>query len=265
MVSRKSKQPSGDLRVVVHRPGVTLMWRMLLVVVCFAIWGIGFLVGGWEERRVPTKLLYEEREHLLVKIVEYRKRIGDLEIELAQRDVELDIARASSEKIREDYRTLYEELDQLKAEVVHYQRVLKPNTGDQGIVMGLLGLSPAADTADETQGSERRVEFSLDFFQTVDRLKLTGNVDMILSGRINGEVKTWSFQDLSLKDPLQLNLGFRHYQTLEGIIVLPAGVEPLEVTVNAEITRGKTVSLSKVFAWTLKELSDDLEQGEALE
>lgn len=263
MISGKSKTSNGDLRVVVHRPGVALMWRVLLVIVCFAIWGVGFLVGGWEERRVPTKLLYEEREHLLAKIVEYRNRIGDLEIELAQRDVELDIARASSEKVRDDYRNMYERLDQLQAEVVHYQRVLKPNTGDQGIVMGMLRLDLARNL-NESQEKRRLINFSLDFFQTVDRLKLTGDVEMILKGRQGGETKTWNFKDLSAQDPLQLNLGFRHYQTLGGVIELPVGVEPLEVAVNAKITRGKTVSLSKVFAWTLKELSDDLEQGEAL-
>lgn len=260
MVSRKSKASNGDLKVIVHRPGVMLLWRFLLVIVCLAIWGVGFLVGGWEERRAPTKLLYEEREHLLAKIVEYRKRIGDFEIELAQKDVELDIAKASSEKVREDYRQLYEQLDEYRAQVAHYQRVLKPNTGDQGIVMGLLALTEVEEGA----SNSRFVRFSLDFFQTVDRLKLTGSVEMVLSGRLNGEVRTWKFSDLA-KEPLQLNLGFRHYQTLEGVIQLPANVEPMEVTVTAQITRGKTANISKAFAWTLKELSDDLGQGETLE
>lgn len=254
MASRK-KAPSGDLKVVVHRPGITLLWRVLLVVVCFAIWGVGFVVGGWEERRVPTQLLYEEREHLLSKIVEYRKRIGDLEIKLAQKEVALDIAKVASEKVREDYRNLYERLDELQEQVTHYQRVLKPNTGEQGIVMGLLEMSAGE--------SDAVYHYSIDFFQAIERRKVSGEVKLTLSGKVGDEVKTWEFEALAAEEPLQLKLGFMHYQTLSGTITLPEGVQPLEVTVNAEITKGKSVTLSKVFAWTLKELSDDLEQGEA--
>jgi hypothetical protein len=249
------KAPSGDLKVVVHRPGITLLWRVLLVIVCFAIWGVGFIVGGWEERRVPTQLLYEEREHLLAKIVEYRRRIGDLEIQLSQKDVALEIAKSASDKVRADYRTLYEELDALREQVTQYQRVLTPDAGEQGIVMGLLDM--------QTAEGENLYRFSIDFFQVVERRKVSGDVHLILSGRLGEEVKNWDFQSLAAEEPLQLKLGFMHYQTLSGIISLPDGVQPLEVTVNAEITKGKSVAISKVFTWTLKELSDDLEQVEA--
>lgn len=242
---KKGKANSGDLRVVVHRPGVTLFWRLALVVVCFAIWGVGFLVGGWDKRQVPTQLLYEEREHLLAKIIEYRKRIGDLEIQLAQKQVELDIAQVASGKIRDDYRRLYEQLDKLEAEVSNYKRVLKPNAGEQGVIMGLLDLTPAEQP--------RQVTFSLDFFQSVDRRKISGDVKMQLRGKIGDEIQSWDFAALAVEKPLHFKLGFMHYQTISGTIELPEGVQPIEIVVEAEITAGKQVNLSKVFRWTLED------------
>ncbi|MEC8012383.1 MAG: DUF6776 family protein [Pseudomonadota bacterium] len=255
MAKRKSKASGGDLKVVVHRPALTFIWRVLLIVVCLGIWGVGYMVGGWQESQAPIKLLYEEREHLLAKIVEYRKRISDLEIELAQKGVELDIAQESNLKVRDDYRRLYEQMDNLEAQVTHYQRVLKPNAGEQGVVLGLLSMQPTESLTE--------FNYSVDIFQAIDRRRLTGQADIKLRGYVNGEEKTWDFAALAAKEPLQLKLGFVHFQTLAGTIKLPENVKPVEVIVNAEITGGKSVTLSKAFPWTLKELSDDLEQGEA--
>ena len=255
MVGNMYKTPAGDLRVIVHRPGLTLLWRVLLVIVCLAIWCVGYYVGGLDNGAVPTQLLYEEREHLLAKIVEYRKRIGDLEIKIAQKEVEIEIVQTSSEKVRDDYTDLFNQLDELNAKVSNYQRVLKPNAGAQGIVMGLLEIKHGADDGEYT--------FSLDFFQAIDRRKIAGEVTMQLKGELNGEEKTWDFTSLNTKEPLQLKLGVVHYQTQSGVIVLPKGAKPKEVIVNAEITQGKTVSLSKTFGWSLRELSNDVEQGEA--
>lgn len=255
MFKRKTKTTNGELRLVEHRPGVILLWRVLLVVVCLGIWVVGYFVGSWQTRQAPIKLLYEEREHLLAKIVEYRKRIGDLEIELAKRNVEIDIAQASNVKVREDYRRLYEKLDELDDQITHYQRVLKPNAGEQGVVFGLLNM--------ETTESKDVFSFSLDIYQAIDRKKLSGKVEFALKGIENGKEKTWTFESLAAQQPLQLKLGFVHYQTLAGEIRVPESIKPLEVIVNAEITGGKSVTLTKAFPWTLKELSDDLEQGEA--
>ena len=48
MAKRKSKASGGDLKVVVHRPALTFIWRVLLIVVCLALIGTGIwsLVSG---------------------------------------------------------------------------------------------------------------------------------------------------------------------------------------------------------------------------
>lgn len=254
MTSEK-KTSNGDLQVAKPAQGLLLVWRVLFVIVCLAIWVVGFVVGGWKSQQAPTDLLYEEREHLLAKIVEYRNRIGDLDIERAQQQVALDIAEASSEKVRQEYRLLYKQLDGLQEKLTHYERVLKPNAGEQGIVMGLLEIT-ALD-------GQSQYQYSIDFFQAVERRKLAGQVQLSLNGELNGQPQTWDFQSLIVQEPLNLKLGFMHYQTLTGVIKLPKGAVPLAVVVSAQISQGKSVRLAKVFDWVVK-VGDDRSQKEKL-
>lgn len=245
---------SGDLKLVVHRPGQVWLWRILLVVVCFLIWLVGFKVGGWEARRVPIDLILKEREHLLVQLVQYRHRIGEMEMQLAQRDIEIDILRNSSQKVREDLERLYEERDQFAAQVTQYQRVLKPESGEQGIVLGLLDLTRLT--------GERVYQYTFDVFQSIDRRKVLGDVKMTLVGDKDGVQKSWDFESLAFEEPLQLKLGFMNYQTLTGAIQVPEGVEPQAVLVEVTISKGKSVNLSRTYTWTEKESSNHVEQGQ---
>lgn len=251
MLFNTSKGPHAELKVVAHRPRFVLLVRALLVVVCFGLWTVGFFTGQWYMRSPPVTLILKEREHLLSKIVEYRKRVADMEIALAQKKVEVDIASSSSSSLRNDYSKMLEKVDELEEQVAHYQRVLKPNTGEQGLVMGLLDVVLIDDNL---------YRFSIDFFQAVDRKKLAGSAKIEIIGMIDGKEERYDFAGLAAKEPLELKLGFIHYQTLEGQISLPDRFEPSQVIVTADFQRGKSVTLRKEFSWTVRESSDDVEQ-----
>jgi|GEM_PF-1631377 len=269
---RKPSSPdvrvSPDLRVIEHRPKVVFFWRLLLVLVCFALWAVGFFTGQWYLRSAPMELILNEREYLLEQIVSSRKRIVDLEVSLAQRQVEADIAQASTERMRTDYKKMFSSIDELNAQLTRYKKVLKPNAGEQGLVLGVLEVNSI-----DQNPQNREYNFSIDLFQPVDRLRLGGNISFLMTGIQESTSeesqdpveKSYSFSEISLSGPLQTKLGFMHYQTIAGDIKLPEGFRPRSVQVVAQFDQGKQVTLNKNFPWASAGANDELTQPSATE
>lgn len=209
-----------------YRPRVFLgLMSALLVGLSCGFWfsyQYGFDQGFRLHRQVvPERDALIERakadDHLIRSL---QQRIDDLELGG-------EIEYQAAEEVRRNVRDLQDEISRLNEEIRFYKGIMTPDADDRGLRIHRLELRPGSEPG--------HIRYSLLLTQVVEKHGLIrGKVAMNLIGeRAGGEVSL-PFSDILAEGSQPLDFRFRYFQSIDGEVVVPAGMAPRQVAVVAE-------------------------------
>lgn len=231
--------------VVPYRP-----WRNFTVRMAFilAFGAVGY--GSYEYGSVQGIQMQgdavAERDQLLQDVDQYSKEINRLRQELVNSEQAGQVDRKALEDVQLIIGNLNEKITQLEEDVLFYKQIMSPENTERGLVIGQLDLFATND--------ENRFQYKL-------VLKQQGNNDSAIDGYVNVNIQGKQNQETvslplrrvsTTESQLNIKLGFRYFQNVEGEMLLPADFVPEKVQIKAvaEGRNGKTVE--KSFGWLVQ-------------
>lgn len=173
--------------------------------------------------------------------------VAVLQSEFEQLKTRSDIDNGALGMLREEIARQKEVIFDQEEGLRFYRELMAPEEIAQG-----LGLRTPEIVALEGDG---RFEFRLVAQQEARKHeRLRGELYIELSGRENGEKVSYSLAALSadIEDKV-VPLGFRYFQVIEGVVILPAGFEPLSVNVIATVKTPRKAEVNEQYPWQLQE------------
>jgi hypothetical protein len=165
--------------------------------------------------------------------------------------LDADIIRSGFEKqastFQKTSRTIYQELLELqelksqifqlqselvtaREELTFYQQIVAPEKLSGPINLQSLKLFSTPN--------KQHYRYQIILVQTQQRRELlTGVVELSLDAQKGERLQTFSMKELSLSDSDPIRFSFRYFQTLEGVLIVPEGFDPLKIRLRA-ILRG---------------------------
>ncbi len=176
-----------------------------------------------------------------------REEVLTLQRDFEQLQTRSDIDRGALGMLREEIARQKVLIADLEEGLRFYRELMAP----EGLAQGLSVREPEIVQRE----GERRFEFKLVAQQEAHKHEvLRGDLYVELAGRENGEMVSYALAQLSDDiDEKVITLGFRYFQSIEGIMVLPGGFEPLSVNVVATSKTPKAAEVSEQFPWQVQE------------
>jgi hypothetical protein len=175
------------------------------------------------------------------------EEVAALQSDFDQLQTRSNIDHGALGMLREEIARQNEVISDQEEGLRFYRELMAPEEIAQGLI-----LRPPEIVAREGEG---RFEFRLVALQEARKHEtLRGELYVEVFGRENGETVSYPLADLSvdIKDKM-VSLGFRYFQAIEGIIVLPAGFEPLSMNVIATAKTPRKVEVKEQYPWQVQE------------
>ena len=173
--------------------------------------------------------------------------VAALQSEFEQLQTRSDIDHGALGMLREEIARQKEVIFDQEEGLRFYRELMAPEEIAQG-----LSLRPPEIVALEGEG---RFEFRLVAQQEARKHEtLRGELYVEVFGRENGEKVSYSLADLSadIEDKV-VTLGFRYFQAVEGVLILPTGFEPLSINVIATVKTPRKAEVKEQYPWQLQE------------
>ena len=240
-VVKGSKQE--QMVVVPYRPRRRALFITVLVSVVAASVVSGFLYGYCQGLSAQGAV-QDEREKLKAELSALRIQNTDLSRQVAILDRSSMVDQRATVEVQATIRNLREQLAQLQQDVVFYRQVVSSDTVDTGLVVGQMNIYGTSDPG--------RFRYKLVMRQqdADGDSYLRGHVNVNLVGRRGDEQMIFALRDISdEQDQLDIRLGFKYFQTIEGELALPAGFEPERIQIVAVATEPVGKSIDQYFSW----------------
>ena len=240
-VVKGSKQE--QMVVVPYRPRRRALFITVLVSVVAASVVSGFLYGYCQGLSAQGAV-QDERDKLKAELSALRIQNTDLSRQVAILDRSSMVDQRATVEVQATIRNLREQLAQLQQDVVFYRQVVSSDTVDTGLVVGQMNIYGTSDPG--------RFRYKLVMRQqdADGDSYLRGHVNVNLVGRRGDEQMIFALRDISdEQDQLDIRLGFKYFQTIEGELALPAGFEPERIQIVAVATEPVGKSIDQYFSW----------------
>ena len=240
-VVKGSKQE--QMVVVPYRPRRRALFITVLVSVVAASVVSGFLYGYCQGLSAQGAV-QDEREKLKAELSALRIQNTDLSRQVAILDRSSMVDQRATAEVQATIRNLREQLAQLQQDVVFYRQVVSSDTVDTGLVVGQMNIYGTSDPG--------RFRYKLVMRQqdADGDSYLRGHVNVNLVGRRGDEQMIFALRDISdEQDQLDIRLGFKYFQTIEGELALPAGFEPERIQIVAVSTEPVGKSIDQYLSW----------------
>ena len=240
-VVKGSKQE--QMVVVPYRPRRRALFITVLVSVVAASVVSGFLYGYCQGLSAQGAV-QDEREKLKAELSALRIQNTDLSRQVAILDRSSMVDQRATAEVQATIRNLREQLAQLQQDVVFYRQVVSSDTVDTGLVVGQMNIYGTSDPG--------RFRYKLVMRQqdADGDSYLRGHVYVTLVGRRGDEQMIFALRDISdEQDQLDIRLGFKYFQTIEGELALPAGFEPERIQIVAVSTEPVGKSIDQYLSW----------------
>src|SRR5690606_1240976 len=119
-------------------------------------------------------------------------------------------------EVQETLVTQRDAIAQLQEDLMFYKQIAVPENAEaeRGLVIGRIELFSARQAG--------RIRYKIEIRQVGDSDRLQGHANVNIIGDKDGERVTLPLQELAVRDlEVDIPLGFRYFQNLEGEIVLP--------------------------------------------
>ena len=240
-VVKGSKQE--QMVVVPYRPRRRALFITVLVSVVAASVVSGFLYGYCQGLSAQGAV-QDERDKLKAELSALRIQNTDLSRQVAILDRSSMVDQRATAEVQATIRNLREQLAQLQQDVVFYRQVVSSDTVDTGLIVGQMNIYGTSDPG--------RFRYKLVMRQqdAGGDSYLRGHVNVNLVGRRGDEQMIFALRDISdEQDQLDIRLGFKYFQTIEGELALPAGFEPERIQIAAVATEPVGKSIDQYFSW----------------
>ena len=240
-VVKGSKQE--QMVVVPYRPRRRALLITVLISVVAASVVSGFLYGYCQGLSAQGAV-QDERDKLKAELSALRIQNTDLSRQVAILDRSSMVDQRATAEVQATIRNLREQLAQLQQDVVFYRQVVSSETVDTGLIVGQMNIYGTSDPG--------RFRYKLVMRQqdADGDSYLRGHVNVNLVGRRGDEQMIFALRDISdEQDQLDIRLGFKYFQTIEGELALPAGFEPERIQIVAVATEPVGKSIDQYFSW----------------
>ena len=240
-VVKGSKQE--QMVVVPYRPRRRALFITVLVSVVAASVVSGFLYGYCQGLSAQGAV-QDERDKLKAELSALRIQNTDLSRQVAILDRSSMVDQRATAEVQATIRNLREQLAQLQQDVVFYRQVVSSDTVDTGLIVGQMNIYGTSDPG--------RFRYKLVMRQqdADGDSYLRGHVNVNLVGRRGDEQMIFALRDISdEQDQLDIRLGFKYFQTIEGELALPTGFEPERIQIAAVATEPVGKSIDQYFSW----------------
>lgn len=144
--------------------------------------------------------------------------------------------------------------DQLKADQNERLKIEEELAFLRGMVSSRLGKGVLHIQRLRLQPGESENHFSYAF--TVSKVLknseyLNGFVNISLSGKLDGKKRTLPLEQVSEETTGKIKMRFKHFQNIEGKLLLPSGFKPSGVTIEVRPEGDEFKSIKKSYKWVL--------------
>ncbi len=229
---------SGNLIVKSNHPLRRFIKPAIGVVILLCAWmgyQYGLVQAGYKGAEVS-----EERDLLNERIDTLLKERKQLNEQLTTLKRTQAIDREAYDEVRDNLKSLQEEILELREEVDFYRGIVSPSERMAGLNIQTFKIEPA--------GEEHLYHFNLVMTQVLNNDRFVrGVVNVFVQGVQDGEPQSLEFEDISPNKSVTTSFRFRYFQQMEGDVRLPEGFVPR--VINVEIAPKGRKKISKSFTW----------------
>lgn len=223
----------GFSHYVVRRSSPVKRWfvsGLLGSAVAVALWfafDYGRQRGGYDAEQSRARI-----EMLELRLAELQSENRQLRDKLARVEQTAQVDRMTYSKVNEDLKSSRAQVYALEKQLAFYRRILEPAPGKDGPQVDELRIEALPETG--------RFRFRVTLVQGGKRGKtVKGSAQVAVEGKLNGRSRVLELNVLTQGKTNTLVFAFKHYQNLEGEMLLPSGFKPDSVKVKL-IVPGKT-------------------------
>ncbi|AFU99070.1 DUF6776 family protein [Simiduia agarivorans] len=234
------------LEVVPYRP----VWRWTIRLTFVALAAIAVAVAHWYATKEALRFqqaALQERDQFERALADSRAEVERLQQEVANLRLGSEVDKVASEDVRNEVIDLKAQIAELQEDISFYRGLMAPNAEAQGLTIGSLNLL--------STGVDRHYRYKLVVQQFATNHKLlTGSLNFTIVGRQNDLPMSLALKDVSATvDAMDIRLGFKYFQNIEGEMVLPQGFEPIRIEISARVRGAKPATVEKKFGWLVEE------------
>ncbi len=241
-VVKGSKQEK--MIIVPFRPWNLFFMRTALVLgMSLCAFG-GFMFGYYDSGQNQQNYLTDQQQ-LSADISLLRVENEELRKQIAILDRTSVMDRHAQDEVANTIRSQREKIIQLEQDIVFYRQVVSPDSDEKGMVIGQMDINATA--------VPRRFRYRAVMRQYgVEDSTLVGYVNINIIGYRDGERQVIPLRDLTDdENQLDIKLGYRYFQNIEGELVIPEGFVPDQIHVAAVSTSPIEKRLNENFSWVV--------------
>lgn len=216
---------------------VALVSVALLVLAGWGLYRLGFSMSGFvEESALEQRQILEDR----IDFLEDQNAALTRQVANLQRG-EL-IEREAADDVTATLHALESELLLLREELSFYKSIVSPSAMEPGLHVQSFELEPG-------EGSGEYL-YKLVLTQVRGNSRVArGKVDIEVSGLLEGRLQRLRLGQLTDQEQDMLKFSFKYFQSVEGVIVLPAGFEPSRVAVRLKPDSKRLDAVEREYEW----------------
>lgn len=219
----------GFSHYVVRRSSPVKRWLvsgLAGVVVLTALWfafDYGRQRGGYDAEQSLAQI-----EMLELRLAALQQENRELRDKSARVEQTAEVDRMTYTQVDEDLKASRAQVYALEKQLAFYRRILEPSPGKDG---------PQVDEVRfEALPTQGRFQFRVTLVQGGKRGKVVkGSAQLALEGKLNGRPRTLELNVLTEGKTNTLAFAFKHFQNLEGEVLLPSGFKPDTVRVKLTV------------------------------
>ncbi len=217
---------------------VRVLIGILIVVAVWLVYEFGRITAGYNVVDAAA-----ERRQFRGRIQALEDRSTELKQEVAMLRTHREVDREAYREVEGSLLTLQAKIQEQQDAIAFYRGIVSPADGNPGLRVQNLTL---------TRGREER-EFNLRLVLVQamkhDR-KVSGNVNLIVEGRQDGQDRTYPLADLVPDDTAgDWPFSFRYFQDFQRQLILPDGFTPERINVEVQSKSRSIGSIEESFAW----------------
>lgn len=178
-----------------------------------------------------------ENQHLRAQVESFSNSLANLTKEHQQLEsdfnkirVELEISQLANEQSQADLKQAFVRESQLKEQISFYQRVMAPESSQDGFVIEGMEINP---TASENNYSVKMILLQKKNIKAV----IKGELKITVFGSTDGKASNYNFVVLQDEPKSSLAFSFKYFQLLETTITLPEGFIAERFDIRTDIYR----------------------------
>lgn len=235
-----ARQESG-YRVQHHNPRktriLTLLSLVLLVAAGWGLYRLGFWMSGFAEESA-----LEDRQHLEDRIDFLEDQNAALTRQLASLQRGALIEREAAGDVSATLHQMESELLLLREELSFYKSIVSPSAMEPGLHVQSFELEQGEDAGEYL--------YKLVLTQVRGNSRVArGEVDIEVTGLLEGRLERLRLGRLTGRAEDVLEFSFKYFQSVEGVIVLPAGFEPSRVAVRVKPKTKRLEAVEREYEW----------------